>query len=131
MSALWSFKVLLSSKLKTPFYLFLFKRTARIEVRKVISRRGAPVDVLNKQRRRGDSDGCSNSNSLSSTKLIAKIIIKKIRTKIPLTKKSKFVKHLFTGSDNGEKTWTVQHFNNNKSSNSYRINKNKSINYLI
>jgi hypothetical protein len=38
--------------------LFRFIRIANIEVRKFNSLRGAPVVVLNKQRRRGDKDGC-------------------------------------------------------------------------
>lgn len=33
-------------------------RTASIEVKKFSSRRAAPVFVSNKQRRRGDKDGC-------------------------------------------------------------------------
>ena len=40
------------------FDLFLFRRMARTEVKKFSSRRAAPVVVLNKQRRRGDKDGC-------------------------------------------------------------------------
>lgn len=45
------------------FYLFLFRRMARIEVKKFSSRRAVPVVVLNKQRRRGDKDGCGRTES--------------------------------------------------------------------
>ena len=41
-------------------YHFLCMRTASIEVKKFNSRRAVPVTVLNKQRRRGDNDGCGN-----------------------------------------------------------------------
>ena len=40
------------------FYLFQFRRMARTAVEKFSSWRAAPVVVLNKQRRRGDKDGC-------------------------------------------------------------------------
>lgn len=40
------------------FYLSLFMRTASIEVKKFSFLRAAPVFVLNKQRQRGDKDGC-------------------------------------------------------------------------
>lgn len=39
-------------------YLFLFMRTARIEVKKFSSSRATPVTVLNKHSLRGDKDGC-------------------------------------------------------------------------
>ena len=45
-------------KKKEHFYLCLFMRTASIEVRKFNSLRAVPLVVLNKQRRRGDKDGC-------------------------------------------------------------------------
>ena len=56
------------------FYLFLFKRTARTEVKKFNSRRAVPVVVLNKQSRRGDKDGCFSGwggkiNALKGNKL--------------------------------------------------------------
>lgn len=44
-------------------YLSLFMRTASIEVRKFNSLRAAPVVVLNKQRRRGDKEGCISQNN--------------------------------------------------------------------
>lgn len=55
-------------KQKSMLYLFLFKRTAKIEVKKFNSRRAVPVVVLNKQSLRGDNDGCCNTMRTSSLK---------------------------------------------------------------
>lgn len=50
---------------KTMTSLFLFKRTAKIEVKKFNSRRAVPVVVLNKQSLRGDNDGCSPAPTIA------------------------------------------------------------------
>jgi hypothetical protein len=49
--------------------LFLFIRTASIEVKKFNSLRGKPVVVLNKQRRRGDREAYIYEIFLNQTKI--------------------------------------------------------------
>lgn len=111
-------------------YLFLFKRTAKIEVKKFNSRRAVPVVVLNKQSLRGDNDGCCNTirtSSLKNKRTPKKMLYKNSCQIASELKTNKSHKHLFTSSHNCQKTRAIQHFNNTESSHSCQNNKTKKL----
>lgn len=120
-------------KQKSMLYLFLFKRTAKIEVKKFNSRRAVPVVVLNKQSLRGDNDGCCNTmrtSSLKNKRTPKKMLYKNSCQIASELKTNKSHKHLFTSSHNCQKTRAIQHFNNTESSHSYQNNKTKNLSFI-
>lgn len=91
--------------------LFLFMRTASIEVKKLSSLRGEPFVVLNKHSLLGDREA-----------YIYKTFPNHIQRSNPITVTKKNVDkstNLFTSSNKCKKIRAIQHLNNNKSSSSY------------